>query len=118
MDLDFIALTIDGLGRDLKSLVEQDQAVLNKTKQDSEEIAHIVIELLALMQHQDLVRQRLNEATDVLDDVVSHAVGLTAAIDAARHGKDLSRLAEFSKTAIKTVTPPIPVDGDRLIELF
>ncbi len=39
LDLDSISLTIDQLGKDLKSLVEHEQEILAKTQQDNEEIA-------------------------------------------------------------------------------
>ena len=64
LDLDSISLTIDQLGKDLKSLVEHEQEILVKTQQDNEEIAQIVMELMGSMQFQDLVSQSLNKANE------------------------------------------------------
>ncbi len=119
MDLDFITLTIDELGKDLKSLVEHEQDIMVKTQQNSEEISEIVIELMGSMQYQDLVQKSISRATDDIGDVINHAVSLAIFVQAARAGKTLSLVADDSKAASKTVNA-IPVDGggQKLIELF
>ena len=119
MDLDSISLTIDGLGKDLRALVEQEQETIDKTRQDSEEIAQLVIELMGSMQFQDLVRQRLNQANDNLEHVVGHAIELTTFIEKARSGKYLSYGVDYDKAPMKNYNiAPVDDRTSKLIELF
>ncbi len=116
LDLDLISLTIDQLGKDLKSLVEHEQEILVKTQQDNEEIARIVMELLGSMQFQDLVSQRLNKANENLEYVVDHAINLAAAIQRARVGKYSA--TDFDNTPSKINNTLRADDDNRPIELF
>ena len=119
MDMDSITLRIDELGQDLKSLVEQEQEIIVKTQQDSEEISRIVIDLLGSMQYQDLIRQKLDRATKNIDHIVNHALDLTALIQRARSGKNLPSIATFSQDTTKSTNIYTINDGEnRAIELF
>lgn len=119
MDLNCITLAIDGLGKDLKSLVEQEHDIIVKTRQNSEEISEIVIELMGSMQYQDLVQKNISYATNDIEHVISDAVSLAVFIQAAHAGQRLPCVVDDSKAAPKIVDA-IPVDGGghKLIELF
>ena len=111
LDLNSISLTIDQLGKDLKSLVEHEQEILVKTQQDNEEIAQIVMELMGSMQFQDLVSQSLNKANENIEYVVYHAVCLTEAIAKARSGRYSAADLNSLPKKINNAPAPMTITG-------
>lgn len=116
MNLNSISLKIDDLGAELKALIEQEQEIINRSQNDSEEIGKIVIDLLGSMLFQDIVSQRLTYAKQNLENIVSHSVDLTACIKEMHAGAypsvDLNRPAKVAKG------PPVREDAKKVIELF
>jgi methyl-accepting chemotaxis protein len=118
-NLESITQKTDELSKDLNSLVQQQQELVAKTQQDNKEIAQIVMDLVGSMQFQDLVRQKLDLATENLEHVVSHAVDITTLLDAMRAGKNLSFVANHAEASVHDRgLSVVPNKSDKLIELF
>ncbi len=75
-DLNGITSAIGELEEKMRFLIDQQRGALAKILEDSESIAHTVIELNGTIQFQDIVRQRLNGVIGVLHQIVDHAISL------------------------------------------
>lgn len=71
------------------------------------------------MQFQDLVRQKLNQATENVTNIINHAVSLTAFVQDARSGNKLSYNADHNNgTAFNGNATSIDAAREMPIELF
>jgi len=75
-DLDTMFSAIGELEQNMKTVTEQQQETLVKMREESEKIAHLVIDLIGSIQFQDVARQKLNGVTGVLHQIVAHSASL------------------------------------------
>jgi methyl-accepting chemotaxis protein len=89
-DLNDITSAIGELQQNMEVLIEQQRGTLVEMIQESEKIAQLVIELNGLIQFQDIVRQKLNGVTGVLNQIVDHAASLTHLVETdGFHGENI-----------------------------
>jgi hypothetical protein len=87
-DMDSVAATINQLGKDMRALMQQEQDIVESSQLESKAVAHIVSELMGVMQFQDLVRQRLGAVRETLGHVVNHMQSLATFIQIGDLGED------------------------------
>jgi methyl-accepting chemotaxis protein len=71
-----ITYGMNDLERNMSEVIVMQRATLENMREESEEISHLVIDLLGSLQNQDIDRQRLNGVTQVLHQIVDHATSL------------------------------------------
>ncbi len=102
-----ITYGMNDLERNMSEVIVMQRETLETMRNESEEISHLVIDLLGSLQNQDVDRQRLNGVTQVLHQIVDHATSLASVmksgnIDAAFVENMLAGIETKRQYAIET----------------